>query len=193
MLTEALRHAPDQPWLLRSLALSQMACGAPDRAEVALRQALAIDPADAEAHDTLGAVLGQTGRPIEAEAHHRAALPQAKQRHRVLSNLAIALQTQGRHAEAESCCREALAVRPDYAVAHGNLLFSLNYRNDLTAEAIFAEYRNWDRRHAAPLAPANRAIRHRPIGRTTAARRLCLRRLPPACGGMVRRTAAGGA
>ena len=52
------------------------------------------------------------------------------------------------------CCREALAVRPDYAVAHGNLLFSLNYRNDLTAEAIFAEYRDWDRLHAAPLAPA---------------------------------------
>ena len=87
------------------------------------------------------------------KAHHRAALPQAKQRHRVLSNLAIALQTQGRHAEAEQCCREALAARPDYAVAHSNLLFSLNYRNDLTAEAIFAEYRDWDRRHAAALAP----------------------------------------
>ncbi len=44
VLAEALRHAPDQPWLLRSLALSQMACGAPDRAEATLRQALAIDP-----------------------------------------------------------------------------------------------------------------------------------------------------
>ena len=64
-------------------------------AEVALRQALAIDPGDAEAHDTLGALLGQSGRPIEAEAHHRAALPQAQQRHRVLSNLAITLQAQG--------------------------------------------------------------------------------------------------
>ncbi len=153
VLTEALRHAPDQPWLLRSLALSQMACGAPDRAEVALRKALAIDPADAEAHDTLGAVLGQSGRPVEAEAHHRAALSHTKQRHRVLSNLAVTLQTQGRHAEAEQCYCEALAARPDYAVAHGNLLYSLNYRSDLTAEAIFAEYRNWDRRHAAPLAP----------------------------------------
>jgi predicted O-linked N-acetylglucosamine transferase (SPINDLY family) len=154
-LNEALRLAPEQPWLLRSLALSQMACGAPDRAEATLRQSLAIDPADAEAHDTLGAVLGKTGRPIEAEAHHRAALPQAKQRHRVLSNLAIALQTQSRHAEAESCCREALSARPDHTVAHGNLLFSLNYRSDLSAEAIYVEYRNWDRQHAAPLAPAN--------------------------------------
>ena len=158
MFAEALRHAPDQPWLLRGLALSQMACGAPDRAEVALRQALAIDPGDADALDTLGAVLGQSGRPIEAEGHHRTALPRAKQRHRVLSNLAIVLQTQGRHAEAEQCCREALAVRPDYTVAHANLLFSLNYRNDLTADAIFAEYRAWDRLHAAPLAPPDRAF-----------------------------------
>ena len=155
VLTEALCHAPDQPWLLRSFALTQMACGAFDCAEVALRQALAIDPADAEAHDTLGAVLGRTGRPIEAEAHHRAALPHAKQRHRVLSNLAITLQPQGRHAEAERCCREALAARPDYTVAHSNLLFSLNYRSDLTAEAIYAEYRNWDHCHAAALAPTN--------------------------------------
>ncbi len=35
---------------------------------------------------------------------------------------------------------------------HGNLLFALNYRTDLTAEAIFAEYQNWDRRHAKHLA-----------------------------------------
>ena len=156
VLAEALRRAPDQPWLLRGLALSQMACGAPDRAEVTLRQALAIDPGDADALDTLGAVLGQSGRPIQAEGHHRTALPRAKQRHRVLSNLAIVLQTQGRHAEAERACREALAVRSDYSVAHANLLFSLNYRHDLTAEAIFAEYRAWDRLHAAPLAPPDR-------------------------------------
>ena len=33
-------------------------------------------------------------------------------------------------------------------------MYSLNYRPDLTAEAIFAEYREWDRQHAAQLLPA---------------------------------------
>ncbi|MBN8905190.1 MAG: hypothetical protein J0H99_00875, partial [Rhodospirillales bacterium] len=60
----------------------------------------------------------------------------------------------GRHAEAESCFQEALAVRPDYAPAHSNLLFSLNYRDDLPAEAITAAFRTWDARHAAPLTAA---------------------------------------
>ena len=154
VLTEAVSRAPDQPWLLRNLALSLLARGAADRAEAFLRQALAIAPQDAEVHETLGALLGQNGRPIEAEEHHRAALPGLKERHRGLSNLAIALQVQGRHAEAEQCYREAMAARPDYAIGHGNLLFALNYRTDLSGEAIFAEYRNWDRQHAAHLAPA---------------------------------------
>ena len=43
-------------------------------------------------------------------------------------------------------------MRPDYARWHGNLLFALNYRTDLTAEAVFAEYQDWDRRHARHLA-----------------------------------------
>ena len=152
-LTEALRLAPNRPWLLRSLALSLMARGAMDRAEAALRQVLAADPDDPDGHETLGVLLGQTGRPIEAEAHHRAALPRLKQRHRALSNLAVVLQVQGRHKEAIACCREALTARPDYATAHANLLFALNYCAGVTADEVFAEYREWDRQHAAPLAP----------------------------------------
>ena len=163
VLVEALRRAPDRPGLLRSLALSQVACGEADSAEATLRQALAVRPDDAEVHETLGALLGRSGRPIEAESHHRAALPRAAQRHRVLSNLAIALQTQGRHAEAEDCCREALEVRSDYAVAHSNLLLLRDDRDDVTADAVFAEYRRWGDRHAAPLAPAIRPMPAEPL------------------------------
>jgi predicted O-linked N-acetylglucosamine transferase (SPINDLY family) len=152
-LTEAHRLAPDQTWLMRSLALSHMARGTPDRAEPLLRRALEIDPADAAVHDTLGALLGQTGRPIEAETHHRAALPAQRERHRGLSNLAVVLHMQGRYAEAEACYREALVLRPDYASGHSNLLFGLSYRTDMSAEQIFAEYRSWDRQHALKLAP----------------------------------------
>ncbi len=153
VLADAMARAPDQPRLLRSLALCLVGRGEAGRAEALLRQALAIDPDDAEAHETLGALLGQSGRPVEAEGHHRAALANKTQRHRTLSNLAVVLQMQGRHEETETCCREALELRPDYATAHSNLLFALNYRADLPSEAIFAEYRKWDRRHALKLAP----------------------------------------
>ena len=158
VLVEALKLAPESPWLLRNLALSLMTRGATDRAETALRQALVVAPNDADVHETLGALLSQSGRPVEAEAQHRAALPGLQQRHRGLSNLAIALQLQGRHLDAEDCLREALALQPDYTTAHSNLLFSLNYRADLTADTIFAEYRNWDRQHALKLAAAEQSF-----------------------------------
>ncbi|HEY3846056.1 MAG TPA: tetratricopeptide repeat protein, partial [Acetobacteraceae bacterium] len=155
VLLQAIQHAPGQPWLRRSLALALLARNDVAGAETQLRQALAIAPDDAEVHETLGALLSQSGRPVEAEQHHRAALPGLKDKHRCLSNLAIALQMQARHAETERCYREALALRPDYPSGHGNLLFALNYREDLTPEAIFAEYRCWDAQHARRLAPAD--------------------------------------
>lgn len=155
VLVQAVERAPDQPWLRRSLALALLARQDAAGAETQLRQALAIAPDDAEVHETLGALLSQSGRPIEAEQYHRAALPRLKDKSRCLSNLAVALQMQARHAETERCYREALELRPDYPSGHGNLLFALNYRDDLTPEAIFAEYRRWNAQHARPLAPAD--------------------------------------
>ena len=125
----------------------------PAQAEAMLRGALAANEDNAEAHETLAALLGQSGRLIEAETHHRAALHGVSDRHRALNNLGVVLQAQGRPEEAETCLREALTLRPDYATAHSNLLFALNYRADLSAQQIFAEYRAWDRVHAAPLLP----------------------------------------
>jgi len=154
VLLRAIQHAPTQPWLRRSLALALLARQDGAGAETQLRQALANAPDDSELHETLGALLSQSGRPIAAEHHHRAALPGLTDKHRCLSNLAVALQMQARHAETERCYREALALRPDYASGHGNLLFALNYRDDLAPEAIFAEYRSWDAQHARKLAPA---------------------------------------
>lgn len=144
----ALAQAPDQPWLLRGQALAALALEKPAVAERLLRRGLALAPGDAELHETLGVLLGQNGRMIEAEKHHRAALPRIRDRHRCLGNLGTLLQTQGRHREADACYREALTLHPEYASAHSNLLFSLNYREDLSPEAIAAEYRAWGERQA---------------------------------------------
>ena len=117
----------------------------------ALRHSLALDPGYALAHGNLGALLARSGCPVAAESASRAAIALAPDQHRWLINLGVALLSQGRHAEAEECYRKALTMQPDYASGHGNLLFALNYRPDATAEAIFAEYQDWDRRHAKHL------------------------------------------
>ena len=54
--------------------------------------------------------------------------------------------------EALVCYREALRLRPDYAEAHSNLVYGLNYHPGYDADAILAEARRWHRDHAAPLA-----------------------------------------
>jgi Flp pilus assembly protein TadD len=117
-----------------------------------LQLALTLDHDNALAHGNLGALLARSGCPMAAERASRAAISLAPDQHCWLTNLGVALFAQGRHAEAEEAYRAALAMRPDHASGHGNLLFALNYRTDLTAEAIFAEYQDWDRRHAKPLA-----------------------------------------
>ncbi len=44
----------------------------------------------------------------------------------------------------------ALALKPDYAEAHGNLIFMMNYDARFSQKDIFAESRRWNEIHAAP-------------------------------------------
>ena len=134
-----------------------------DRGEEAaqcLRAAVAMAPDHAPAHGNLGAVFLRAGLPIRAEAALRRAIDLAPKETRWQANLAVALQMQGRHTEAEALCRAVLAQRPDYPSAHGNLLFAMNYHPDLSAEAIFAEYRAWDARHAQKLQAESLTFNH---------------------------------
>ncbi len=150
----AARLAPQWPEAWTNLGVALLGQDEFRDAEAALQRALALKPKHAPALGNLGALHLRAGRAIAAEAASRAAISHAATEQRWHTNLAVALQMQGRHAEAEACYRRALVLKPDYATGHGNLLFALNYRDDLLAEAIFEEYRAWDERHARPLAPA---------------------------------------
>ena len=133
--------------------LFALECNADALAE--FRRALTLNPAYALAHGNLAALLARCGCPIAAESASRNAIALAPAEHSWLTNLGVALLSQGRHAEAEETYRKALAMKPDYAAGHSNLLFTLNYRPDIAPGTIRAEYREWDRRHAKPLAPQN--------------------------------------
>ena len=173
----AAQHAPRWAEPPTNLGVALLGLERYDAARQALQEALAIDPKHASAHGNLGAVYLRAGCPIAAEQATCDAIALAPNEHRWITNLAVALQMQGRHAETETCYRHSLKLRPDYASGHGNLLFALNYRDDLSAEAIFAEYRNWDACHARQLG-AELDVRPGPHRGTAPARRLRLPRLP---------------
>jgi predicted O-linked N-acetylglucosamine transferase (SPINDLY family) len=126
-------------------------------AEASYRRALEINPASAEFNANLGNALRMQRRFDEAEASYAKALAAAPDSPDMLSDMGLVLGDQGRLDEAEKFLRDALRHDPQSALAHGNLLFLLNYHPDRSAEDIFADYRNYDERIGMPARAAWRA------------------------------------
>ncbi len=63
------------------------------------------------------------------------------------NNMAATLLRQGKIAEAINGYQEAVAVRPDYVIAHSNLLLAYNYQNHKDPEWLFSRHRNWAEAH----------------------------------------------
>lgn len=95
--------------------------GQPQQAEAAYREALRLDPQDAELHYDLGGLLLDQGRPEEATACFRSALALAPGHPQVLLQLGNALSAQGRYADAAESLQAALRGDPSDPAAHYNL------------------------------------------------------------------------
>ena len=111
--------------LRRSRALARakraFSLGRLDEAEASLTSALRSNGNDAVAHNLLGMVLRERGRPADAEAHFRQAIGLKPESADPYINLGAVLNEQRRPAEAEDALRRALALEPKHAVAWCNL------------------------------------------------------------------------
>jgi tetratricopeptide (TPR) repeat protein len=124
-------------------------------AEAAYRQAIALDPAHADAHVNLGRLLHERGLVTEAEVHYRAAVAADPESAAARYNLGVALEDLGRAAEAIAAYRGALALDERLAPAHFNLARLCEARGeDVEALAHLAAYRR--------LAAASRVTSRRP-------------------------------
>jgi tetratricopeptide (TPR) repeat protein len=95
--------------------------GRPLDAIGAFREAIALRPDLAEAHDNLGGTLLQSGKVDEAVTEFRESLrirPDSAEAH---NNLANALFARGQATEAVAEYRETIRLRPGLAAAHFNL------------------------------------------------------------------------
>jgi protein O-GlcNAc transferase len=61
------------------------------------------------------------------------------------------LLTLGRPQEAAAAFERAVALDPEYSIAHSNLLYSLNFRSDISAAELFAAHLRWDECHGRKL------------------------------------------
>jgi len=101
------------------------ALGAMEQAAAAYRKAIAADGNDVGAHIGLGRTLVRSD-PAAAELQFNAAAARQPDNVIALNDLGIARDLQGRHAEAQTAYRQALAVTPDMEDVKSNLNLSLS-------------------------------------------------------------------
>ena len=86
--------------------------------EVLWSHAIAVDPGNAKAHNSLGAIYGNTGRVQQAEAEFKEALrlrPDMREGLHIFPNLGRSLVAQGKLAEAIPYLERARQLKPDDA------------------------------------------------------------------------------
>ena len=103
---------------VRNLTENRLALGM-----AALKEALQLDPDNAQYHNTLGLVLLNLGRPVDAQAEFQTAIDLEKTSPDLQHNLGIALAQQNRFEDAVAAYKKALTF-PTYTtpeVAYYNL------------------------------------------------------------------------
>jgi tetratricopeptide (TPR) repeat protein len=125
-------------WKVLGAALARM--GQRDATLAAMRQAAALLPADAEAHNNLGNTLRNMGHPEEARASFLRALKLRPDLAAIHNNLGNALRDLGQPDAAENSFRKALQLNPALPEAHNNLGIVLQAQGRLQdAEASFRQ------------------------------------------------------
>ena len=116
-------------------------------AELLYRQVLAIDPSHVDSLHDLGVLAYQTGHIDAAVGLVRQAIAHNDRVPDFHNSLGAMLKSQGKLDEAEASYRRATDLKPDFADADSNRLLCLNYRSDISPEALLAEHCRWDARH----------------------------------------------
>lgn len=121
LLSEAVRHNPDNAVANRMLADALLYQGRYREAEGYYETAVALRPDDARALYGLGMALYQTGRVDESIPRYEAALLLQPDDAELHNNLGAALGRVGRMAEAARHFETAVRLRPDFTGAINNL------------------------------------------------------------------------
>jgi predicted O-linked N-acetylglucosamine transferase (SPINDLY family)/GT2 family glycosyltransferase len=121
-------------------------------AVASFERALALRPDSAPIHYNRGKALQALNRYEEAIGSYRRVIALDPASADARNFLGLCLSAQGCLAEAEQAFRDAIAIHPDHRGARGNLLYTLNFDEALSPQALFDEHAAWGRTLAAAFA-----------------------------------------
>ena len=119
-----------------------------DGAAASYLQAIELAPTLPDPHHNLAMILEARGELSAAVAAVSRAYALGLRTPELFNNRGSLLMKLGRIDEAEQALRQAIALRPQFAAAHSNLLLCLHYR-PYDHAATFEEHRAWQERQAA--------------------------------------------
>ncbi|MBM3546514.1 MAG: tetratricopeptide repeat protein [Alphaproteobacteria bacterium] len=150
-LHRALALRPDFVEGAYNLGNAEAARGRHDRAASSYARSLVLRPGYTEALNNAGPVLLADGRVSDARRSLACALALEPAHAGAWSNLAVLHQALGGAEMAIVGFRRGLAINPGQSAIHSNLLFTLNYAEGVTDDALYRGFRDWEARHARPL------------------------------------------
>ena len=128
-LTNILQQWPAEPNAQHFLGVLRHTQGRVDEGVALIRQSLTTMPDNAGAWNNLGNVLLTAGRVDEAATAYEQGIAAAGEQHpaavKALINLATVYRQQSRMADAETSCRRALALQPEFGDAWYGLSLAL--------------------------------------------------------------------
>ncbi len=127
-------------------------------AEQVLREILAAKPDHVPSLIELASLCNRQRRLEEALALCRRGVEIAPEQAEFWGNYGNALMGLDRLPEAAEMYHRMIAINPGIASINSNLLFCSNYRADISAEAVFAEYQRWNDLFGKPHLP--QPLRH---------------------------------
>jgi predicted O-linked N-acetylglucosamine transferase (SPINDLY family) len=148
---QALYLRPDLAEVHNNLGLALLNEGRLEEARLRFERAIAAGANLADAQNNLGLAWNALGAPDSALASFERAVQIDPRHFGALTNLANTYRDHGRAADAVIFYRKALAVAPDAALVHSNLLLAMQYRFSADPTEMLAEARRYARMHAEPL------------------------------------------
>lgn len=148
---KALELAPKNFDVLRSVGGYYQSLRKAQKAADVYRRCLEIRPEDAGTLNNLAIMLRELEDYAGAEKYYLQAVEFIEDPSFLYNNLAILAMEMSRPNDSIAYYRKALEIDPTYANARSNMLFYMNYLEDITQEELYKEHLEWERWHTEPI------------------------------------------